>query len=290
MRGDQGYPDRRYETLKQRLWNQPRALKFLEPLERHGARPALLERVAGLFLNGLWGKAEIRAAYYAVLLKHRDRADVQRRIAAMRLTSLKIPQGLIAVGEHLRQLKDEGSHRIVGYPDRDDFLERELNLPDQIASLLIAAEKPMGEIGLDEFFKRMHGVTPEPVPGDRPDFVRTIKRELQGCGGAERGGNPTGALTKLSELKRLLLSVQRDLLWMADELSLFRSREGYRTAGHEDFHTFAGKELGLSDRLADTLVLIGEESAGISLGEVLRIIIEESRPDRKEKEHGRRAS
>lgn len=289
MRGDQGYPDRRYETLKQHLWNQPRALKFLEPLERHGACPALLERVAGLFLNGPWGKAEIRAAYYAVLLKHRDRADIQRRIAAMRLTSLKIPQGLIAAGERLRRLKDEGSHRILGYPDRDDFMERELGLPGQIASLLATAGDPTGEIGLDEFFKRMRGVTPEPVPGYRPVFIRTIKKELQGRGRAERGGTME-ALTRLSELKRLLLSIQQDLLWMADELSLFRSREGYRTAGHEDFHTFAGKELALSDRLADTLVLIGEESARISLGEVLRIVIEEVRPDRKEKEDGRRAS
>lgn len=290
MREDQRRPDRRYETLKQRLWNQPRALKFLEPLERHGARPTLLERVAGLFLNGPWGKAEIRAAYYAVLLKHRDRADVQRRIAALRLTSLKIPQGLIAVGEHLRRLKDEGSHRVLGYPDRDDFMERELGLPGQIASLLATAEKPTGEIGLNEFFKRMHGVTPEPVPGDRSDFVRTIKRELQGCGGAEQGGNPTGALTKLSELKRLLLSIQQDFFWMADELSLFRNREGYRTAGHEDFHTFAGGELGLSDRLADTLVLIGAERDRISLGEILRIIIEEVQPDRKGEGDGRRTS
>lgn len=290
MRADQRHPDRRYETLKQRLWNQPRALKFLEPLERHEARSALLERVAGLFLNGPWGKAEIRAAYYAALLKHRDRADVQRRIAALRVTSLKVPQGLISVGDHLRRLRDEGFHRILGYPDWDDFLERELNLTDQIASLLAAAGKPMGEIGLDEFLKRMHGVAPERVPWDRPDFVRTIRSEIQGRGGSGRGGDLAGALTRLSELKRLLLSIRQDLLRMADELSLFRSREGYRTAGHEDFHAFAGRELGLSDRLADTLALIGEERDRISFGEILRIIIEDGRPDWKGEEHDRRAS
>jgi len=287
---DQRRPDRCYETLKQRLWNQPRALKFLEPLERHHARPSLLERVAGLFLNGPWGKAEIRAAYYAILLKHRDRADVQKRIAALRVTSLKIPQGLIATGDHLRRLKDGGFHQILGYPDWHDFMERELDLTGQIASLLAAAGKPIGEIGLDEFFKRIHGVTPDRVPEHRPDFVRTIKRELQGHGEAERRGNSTEALTRLSELKWLLLSIQQDLLRMADELSLFRSREGYRTAGHEDFHAFAGRELGLSGRLADTLVLIGEERDRISLGEILRIVIEDSRPDRKGEDHGRRAS
>jgi len=249
VRGDQGYPDRRYETLKQRLWNQPRALKFLEPLERHGARPALLERVAGLFIAGQHGEAEILAAIYYDLLRHRDRADLLRRVADLRGITSQLQQDLLFLANELHLIKD----RDAG------------GLSNRMISALIAL-RGSSPAGLEPLLRRLSG-----------EYQRRSGTDFHSTEGMEEGERIVTIieLKRKADLKQVLSRMHRNFFRLIRDLYRFKHLKGYQTAGYAHFPEFAEKEIGLSGRVAGGLVILRKQIYRIDPDTLLQLLIKE---------------
>ena len=140
-----------YEALKQRLWNKPRPRQILEQLEQDGAPAAILEAVALKFTNGQDGEAEVRAAIYSNLFRHRNRAALVSRLASLRFLLIKISHDLIQAAGELQQLKDWEAYRILEHGDWAEFALKELSLSAHVAGALMMARK---SASLDEFLQR----------------------------------------------------------------------------------------------------------------------------------------
>jgi hypothetical protein len=253
MTEDEKQTGPRYEALKQRLWNQPRPRQFLERLEQYCARPALLERVARLFAAGRHGEAEILAAIYSDLSRHRDRADLLRRIGALRIVSSQIEQDLLSVASGLERVR--GRETCV----------RKLGLSDRIIRALIAVGKRGCAVGLDPLLR-----------GLVEEYVKASKGFLLQSGNDHAKEEKWALLLELkliTDLRQILSRLHRNLQLLACELYRFKVWEVCRRVGYEDFHAFVGKELGLSDKTAETLVMIREEAGLGSSDTVFQVII-----------------
>ena len=157
----------KYKALKGRLWNQPRPRQILERLEQHRASPPMLETVAQTFVNGRHGEAEIRSAIYGELLRNRDRTTVLKRVADLRLCLMKIQQDLSHVARELHQLKVWEGHRVLGYEAWGECLEKELELSDQVARMLLLAEEQGDRATFDAFMRTLikgYAVPQPPLP------------------------------------------------------------------------------------------------------------------------------
>lgn len=253
MMKDEKQTGPRYGVLKQRLWNQPRPHRFLERLERHNARAALLERVAGLFAAGRHGEAEILAAIYYDLLRHRDRADLLRRIDALRIVSSQIQQDLLSLASGLERVRGRGT------------CIRKLGLSDRIIRALIAVGKQGCAIGLDSLLRRL---TEEYLKASEDLLLQSGNNHAK-----EEKWALLLDLKRITDLRQTLSRLHRNLQLLAYELYRFKVWEAYRRVGYEDFHAFVGKELGLSDRIAETLVIIREETGLVSPDTVFQVII-----------------
>lgn len=249
MAEDEKQTSPRYEALKQRLWNQPRPRQFLERLEKHGARPALLERVAQLFVAGRHGEAEVLAAIYYDLLRHRDRADLLRRIADLRTVSSQTEQDLLSLANGLEKVGDR------------ETCTRRLGLSNKMMSALVAVRKsPPAGLDLllrgvaEKYSKESENLPPQTeVQGEEWAVVMKLKR--------------------IADLRLALSRLHQNLLRLLCELDQFKGWEAYRTVGYEDFHGFVSKELGLSDKIAETLILVREEAGLPPPGALLQAII-----------------
>lgn len=253
-----------YEALKQRLWNQPRPRQFLERLEHHGARYVLLEKVAGLFVSGQPGEAEILSAFYGDLLRNQDRTEVLRRITDVRVISLQIQQDLFLLANGLYQAKDpEACARKLGLSDR------------LIAALTAIREGPPD--GLDLLLKRL-----------AEEYSKKLQSESKRA--ADWGKDELALLIELkrrADLKVVLLKLHENLLHLIRELYRLKGWKAYRTVGYGDFSEFSIKGLGLSEQLADRLVLVREQADQVTPGELLLMMIKgyvaSVRPKRKGK-------
>lgn len=259
----------RYEALKQRLWNQPRPRQFLERLEKHGARPALLERVARLFVAGRHGEAEILATIYYDLLRHRDRADLLRRIATLRVTSIKVAQELSAASDQLHRLKKRRAYLMLGYPDWTDFVKKELGLGEKLAALLLLVGEQTNEISLDALLRKMiHGYpTAASVHRQRPDLVWLIEET------PARNHDPVGIQRQLAELRQSFASIKQNCSHIAGELHQLKNWEAYRVLGYQHFPEFSRKELGLSEETAKVLLVAREQADRSGFGEFFQVMI-----------------
>lgn len=260
--------DQRYETLKNRLWNQPRPRQFLERLERHGARPVLLERVARLFIAGRHGEAEILAAVYYDLFRHRDRADLLRRIGALRTTSIRTAQDLSAVSRQLDRLQIRRASLVLWYPDWTDFVKKELGLGEKMAALIEVIGEETNNPSLDALLQKMiHGYQTAPVYRQRSDLFRIINEAPERSQGLE------DIQRHLAELKQLFASVQENLSSISGELDKFKNWEVYRVLGYEAFSEFTRKELDLSEKVAGALLVAREQTNRLGLGDFFQIMI-----------------
>ncbi|NKE72813.1 hypothetical protein [Candidatus Manganitrophus noduliformans] len=260
MREDQRPPDRRYETLKQRLWNQPRALKFLEPLERHGARPALLERVAELFSAGQHGEAEIQAAIYYNLLRHRDRADLLRRVADLRAITSQLRQDLLFLANEFSSIEDMDA---FGLSNR------------MISALTALRETPPA--GLELFLQRLAG-----------EYRKRTGTHFHRTESTEEGGKIVTIieLKKKADLRQAISRTHRNLLRLIRDFYLLRHLKGYQTAGYAHFSEFAEKEIGLSGRVAGGLVIVRKQIYRIDLDTLLQVLIKECCGPNQKEGHG----
>lgn len=240
-----------YEALKQRLWNQPRPRQFMERLERHGARPGLLERVASLFVSGKHGEAEILAAIYYDLLRHQDRTDVLRRMACLRVVCFQIQQDLIFLANELARVKG-----------RTACCHRKLGLSDRIMGTLIAI-RPGPSASLDWLLGRLseeYSQVPQSPTGN-----------------TEAGSRGTPALVfelrRILHLKVLLSRLHQNLLHLVRELDQLEGWKAYRTAGYGGFYEFTHKMLGLSGKVTGMLLTARQQACPSSPGELLHLII-----------------
>ncbi|MFQ5779149.1 MAG: hypothetical protein ACE5HN_00015 [Nitrospiria bacterium] len=240
---------RRYKVLRERLWNQPRARRFLERLERHHARPALLEVVARLFVEGSWGEAEIRSAIYYDLLRHRDRADLIRRISELRRISTEINRDLLYLAKGFYLARDRRA------------CARKLGLPERVMGALIAIRQNAPS-GLDPLLEELAEAYAK--GSHRPSHEAGASRE------AEQG--LIIELKRVAEMKSILAMVHENLLHLIRELDQIKGWEAYRTVGYGDFSEFAMNELGLSEQVAGMLVKVRRRAEGASHGELLRVI------------------
>lgn len=134
-----------YETLKERLWNQPRARQVLEHLEQHGAPHSMLEAVAQKFADGQHGEAEIQAAICCELLRNRDTKAILKRVADLRSAFVKVRQDLYHITSEIHQLKVWDSYKNFGYDQWNEFARDVLGLSDKVVdALLIAREEASG--------------------------------------------------------------------------------------------------------------------------------------------------
>jgi len=145
----------RYETLKQRLWNHPRALKFLERLESHRASIAMLEDFAGRFATGQHGEAEIRAAVCCEILRNSDPKAILKRITDLHSVSARVLLDLSHIAGEIDQLKSWGVHQEMGFEDWTDFSEEVLGLSDKVADALLLAREQVSDISLNQFLQAM---------------------------------------------------------------------------------------------------------------------------------------
>lgn len=260
--------DQRYEILKNRLWNQPRPRQFLERLERHGARAVLLERVARLFIAGRHGDAEILAAVYYDLFRHRDRADLLRRIGALRAASIRTAHDLSAASHQLHRLQIRRASLVLGYPDWTDFVKKEFGLGEKMATLIEVIGEETNDPTLDALLQKMiHDYPTVTVHRRRPNLFWIIN------GAPERNQGLEDIQKCLSELKQLFASVQENLWFISDELHKFKNWEAYRVLGYEAFSEFTRKELDLSEEVAGALLIDREQADRSSLGDFFQIMI-----------------
>jgi hypothetical protein len=260
--------DQRYEILKNRLWNQPRPRQFLERLERYGVRPVLLERVARLFIAGRHGEAEILAAVYYDLFRHRDRSDLLRRIGALRTASIRTAHHLSAASRQLHRLKIRRASFVLGYPDWTDFLKKEFGLGERIAVLIEMIGEQTNDRTLDALLQKMiHGYPTAAVHRQRSDLFWIINRAAELSQGLE------DIQRHLSELKQLFASVQENLSSISAELHKFRNWEAHRVLGYNAFSEFASKELDLSEEVAGALLIAREQTNRLELGDFFQIMI-----------------
>lgn len=260
--------DQRYDILKNRLWNQPRPRQFLERLERHGARAVLLERVARLFIAGRHGEAEILAAVYYDLFRHRDRADLLRRIGALRAASIRAAHDLSAASRQLHRLRIRRASLVLGYPDWTDFVKKEFGLGEKIASLIEVIGEQTNDPTLDALLQKMiHDYPTAAVPRQRPDLFWIIN------GAPDRNKGLEDVQRCMAELKQLFASVQENLSFICGELHKFKNWEVYRVLGYEVFSEFARKELDLSDAVVEALLVAREQTNRLGLGDFFQIMI-----------------
>lgn len=260
--------DQRYDILKNRLWNQPRPCQFLERLERHGARAVLLERVARLFIAGRHGEAEILAAVYYDLFRHRDRADLQKRIGALRAASIRAAHDLSAASRQLHRLHIRSVSLVLGYPDWTDFVKKEFGLGEKIASLIEVIGEQTNDPTLDALLQKMiHDYPTAVIHRQRSDLFRIIN------GASGRSQGLEDRQRHLSDLKQLFASVQENLSFICSELHKFKNWEVYRVLGYEAFSEFTGKELGLSEEVAGALLVAREQTKRLGLADFFQIMI-----------------
>lgn len=260
--------DQRYEILKNRLWNQPRPRQFLERLERHGARAVLLERVARLFIAGRYGEAEILAAVYYDLFRHRDRADLLRRIRAVRATSIKTGHDLSDASHQLDRLRIRRASLVLGYPDWTDFMKKEFGLGERIAALIEAIGEQTNDPTLDALLQKMiHGYPTTVVHRQKPDLFWIIN------GAPERSQGLEDIQRHLAELKQLFAAVKENLSSISAELHKFRNWEAHRVLGFKAFSEFTRKELDFSEEVAGALLVAREQTNRLGLGDFFQIMI-----------------
>lgn len=260
--------DQRYDILKNRLWNQPRPRQFLERLERHGARAVLLERVARLFIAGRHGEAEILAAVYYDLFRHQDRADLLRRIGALRAASIRAAHDLSAASSQLHRLQILRASLVLGYPDWTDFVKKEFGLGEKIAALIEVIGEQTNDPTLDALLQKMiHDYPTVAVPRRTSDLFWIIN------GASERSQGLEDIQRHLSDLKQLFASVQENLSFICGELHKFKNWEVYRVLGYEVFSEFARKELDLSEAVSGALLVAREQTNRLVLGDFFQILI-----------------
>lgn len=260
--------DQRYETLKNRLWNQPRPRQFLERLERYGARPVLLERVARLFIAGRYGEAEILAAVYYDLFRHRDRADLLKRIGALRAASIRTAHNLSAASRQLYRLQIQRASLVLGYPDWTDFVKKEFDLGERMAVLIEAIGELTINPTLDALLQKMiHDYPTGAIHRQRSDLFWIIN------GAGEHSQGLEDIQRSLSELKQVFASVQENLSSISGELDKFKNWEVYRVLGYEAFSEFTRKELDLSGEVAGALLVAREQTNRLGLGDFFQIMI-----------------
>jgi hypothetical protein len=147
--------EQRYETYKQRLFNQPRTQKFLKRLEQHRGSPAMLEDVANKFVAGQHGEGEIRSAVCCELLRNSNSKAILKRIADLRSVYAKLQLDLSYVASEIDQLKSWEVHQALGYEDWTEFSEKVLGLSSKVAGALLLAHEQVSDINLDHFFQSM---------------------------------------------------------------------------------------------------------------------------------------
>lgn len=185
--------DSRYEALKRRLWNRPRALKLLEQMENDRVSSAMLEDVAGRFLAGQSGEAEIQAAAYSELLRNSDPKAILSRVANFRSLCAKVQLNLSWIADEIDQFKSWEAHQAVGYEDWMEFSEEVLGLSDKVIDALLLAREQVSDIGLNQFLQVM-------IKG----YVAPLSLESELITGEKTGRHKSDRKSKLQDLKARL--------------------------------------------------------------------------------------
>jgi len=144
-----------YEALKQRLWNQPRALNFLEWLKSHGASIAMLEDFARRFAAGQHGEAEIRAAVCCEILRNSDPKAILKRVTDLHSIYARVLNDLSHIAAEIDQFKSWRAHQEMGFEDWTEFSEEVLGLSDKVAGALLLAREQVSDISLNQFLQAM---------------------------------------------------------------------------------------------------------------------------------------
>jgi hypothetical protein len=155
MAKDEKQTGLRYEALRERLWNQPRARQFLERLEGEEASPAILDAVAQKFAAGQHGEGEFLATIYGDLLRYRNRTAILEQVREMRGTFSRIHQDLVQAMAGLHQLFEWQSYRILEYEDWSGFVEKELGLSEKVVGLLLRIAGQERENTFDALLQRL---------------------------------------------------------------------------------------------------------------------------------------
>lgn len=167
---------RHYEALKQRLWNQPRALKFLEWLKSHGASIAMLEDFARRFAAGQHGEAEIRAAVCCEILRNSNPKAILKRITDLHSVHARVLLDLSHIAAEIGQFKSWDVHQEMGFEDWTEFSEKVLGISDNIADTLLLARKQVSGMNLNHFLQVMIKgyVVPAILPGEQSLAVEEL--------------------------------------------------------------------------------------------------------------------
>jgi hypothetical protein len=155
MAKDEKQTGLRYEALRERLWNQPRARQFLERLESEEASPAILDAVAQKFAAGQHGEGEFLATIYGDLLRYRNRTAILEQVRELRDTFSRIHQDLVQAIVWIHQLFEWQSYRILEYEDWSGFAEKELGLSEKVAGLLLQIAGQERENTFDALLQRL---------------------------------------------------------------------------------------------------------------------------------------
>lgn len=185
--------DSRYEALRRRLWNQPRPLKLLEQMENERASSAMLGDVAGKFLAGQSGEAEIQAAAYSELLRNSDPKAILSRVANFRSLCAKVQFHLSLIAGEIDQFKSWEAHQAVGYEDWMEFSEEVLGLSDKVIDALLLAREQGSDIGLNQFLQVM-------IKG----YVAPLSQESVPITREKTGRHKSDLKSKLQDLKARL--------------------------------------------------------------------------------------
>lgn len=233
----------RYSLYKDRLWNQPRPRQFLERLERYGAWPSLLARVASLFVSGKHGEAEILAAIYGDLLRNRRRPNIQRRISDLRRILSQIEQDILFLKKELIGMKDL---QTVG---------KTLGLPQKVLRALSTGKEGTAA-SLGFALRRLENLQLEAHDHEKQGW--TVIIQLRG----------------IEVLRCVLSRLDQNLLKLVDELRPLKDWESHRVAGYEDFYEFTEKELDLSRDGVSALILAREQTDRPEPAKLLGVVVQ----------------